>query len=225
MYGKSMCGKYKGKRRKRKEGRSKKKCDYEKHIPIVFLFTNNIVYVHLKILSLYFQLRLIIIGGALIGPRLVLGAAHCERAATTFRVGAWDGISDGQEIDIDRLIVHPEYNDGGFDNDIILFHLAKDVVDVPYVKLGKETVTGGKLTVIGFGDTDPGPGLVLSSTLREVELDYVDNDTCDAGHGDRGDVSEDMLCAAGTDKDSCIGDSGGPLIVLGETVEDDILAG
>jgi trypsin len=105
-----------------------------------------------------------------------------------------------------------------------LFQL-DEAVDLPYIKLGKDSITGGKLTVIGFGDTEIGPGLVLSSTLREVELDYVDNDTCDEGHGDRGDVTGDMLCAAGDGKDSCIGDSGGPLLIKGDTAADDILAG
>jgi trypsin len=155
---------------------------------------------------------------------LVLSAAHCATAATRFRVGAWDSISDGEEIDIRTSIVHPDYRSSGYENDIILFQL-DEAVDLPYIKLGKDSITGGKLTVIGFGDTEIGPGLVLSSTLREVELDYVDNDTCDEGHGDRGDVTGDMLCAAGDGKDSCIGDSGGPLLIKGDTAADDILAG
>lgn len=155
---------------------------------------------------------------------MVLGAAHCATAATRFRVGAWDSVSDGQEIDIRTSIVHPDYSSGGFDNDIILFQLDEEA-DLPYIKLGNETITGGKLTVIGFGDTESGPDLILSSTLREVELDYVDNDTCDAGHGGRGDVSDDMLCAAGDGKDSCVGDSGGPLLIKGDTPADDILVG
>ncbi|KAL3923435.1 MAG: hypothetical protein SGILL_001658, partial [Bacillariaceae sp.] len=163
-------------------------------------------------------------GAVLIGPRLVLGAAHCANADTRFRVGAWEGTSDGYEVAIKESIVHPEYSSSGFDHDIMMFQL-EDETPHPYIKLKKEEVTGGQLTVIGFGDTDIGPGLSLASTLNEVELDYVDNDRCDDGHGGNGDVTEDMLCAAGNGKDSCIGDSGGPLFQKGSNADEDELVG
>lgn len=154
----------------------------------------------------------------------MLGAAHCANADTRFRVGAWQGVSDGYEVDIKDSIVHEEYSPRGFRYDIMMFQL-KDETPHPYIRLRKEEVKGGKLTVIGFGDTDIGPGLSLATTLNEVELDYVDNDTCDEGHGGNGDVTDDMMCAAGDSKDSCIGDSGGPLFVRGDKVAEDRLVG
>jgi hypothetical protein len=87
----------------------------------------------------------------------------------------------------------------------VLFQLEEDTPN-PYIKLGKEEVTGGKLTVIGFGDIDPSVHKEISSVLREVELNYVDNESCDEGHGGNGDITEDMLCAWGRQKDSCVGD-------------------
>jgi secreted trypsin-like serine protease len=160
----------------------------------------------------------------LIGPRLVLGAAHCADADTRFQVGAWEGVSDGYEVDIKASIIHEDYSPSGFDHDIMIFQL-EDESPHPYIRLEKGEVNGGKFTVIGFGDTDIGAGLALATKLQEVELDYVDNDTCDEGHGGDGFVTEDMLCAAGDSKDSCIGDSGGPLFIRGDTVDEDRLVG
>jgi secreted trypsin-like serine protease len=144
-------------------------------------------------------------GAVLIGPRLVLGAAHCADADTRFRVGAWEDVNDGHEVGIKKSIVHENYSDSRYDHDIVLFQLEEDTPN-PYIKLGKEEVTGGKLTVIGFGDIDPSVHKEISSVLREVELNYVDNESCDEGHGGNGDITEDMLCAWGRQKDSCVGD-------------------
>jgi len=163
-------------------------------------------------------------GGVLIGPRLVLSAAHCEDASTQFRIGAFENPNDGEKVNIRSTIVHPDYDVSRFDNDIIIFQLETDV-NLPYIQLGSDYVRDGSYTVIGFGDTDKGQDLVLSSTLQEVELEYVDSDKCDDGHGDRDEVKEDMLCAAGKNKDSCIGDSGGPLIKKGANSYDDTLVG
>jgi secreted trypsin-like serine protease len=144
-------------------------------------------------------------GGVLIGPRLVLSAAHCEDASTQFRIGAFKNPNDGEKVNIRSTIVHPDYEVSRFDNDIIIFQLETDV-DLPYIRLGSDYVRDGSYTVIGFGDTDKGQDLSLSPTLQEVELEYVDSDKCDDGHGDRDEVKEDMLCAAGKNKDSCIGE-------------------
>jgi len=163
-------------------------------------------------------------GGVLIGPRLVLSAAHCEDASSQIRVGAFEDPSDGDRVNILSTIVHPDYEHSRFDNDIIIFQLERDV-DLPYIKLGPEHISGGTFTVIGFGDTDKGSELVLSNILQEVELTYIDTDDCDDGHGNRNEVKEDMMCLAGEDKDSCIGDSGGPMIRKGLDSYSDTLVG
>jgi hypothetical protein len=38
----------------------------------------------------------------------------------------------------------------------------------PYITLGKTKVTEGKVTVVGFGDTDIGPGLVLGLHCKRL---------------------------------------------------------
>lgn len=124
---------------------------------------------------------------------LFLSAAHCEDASSQIRVGAFEDPSDGDRVNILSTIVHPDYEHSRFDNDIIIFQLERDV-DLPYIKLGPEYISGGTFTVIGFGDTDKGSELVLSNILQEVELTYIDTDDCDDGHGNRNEVKEDMMC-------------------------------
>jgi secreted trypsin-like serine protease len=187
---------------------------------IDFLFAEGLV----SFVSIHCPNVSFVTGAVLIGPKLVLSAAHCANADTRFRVGAWEGVSDGYEVSITKKIVHEDYSSGGFDHDIVLFQI-QDEAPHDYIRLKKEEVTGGQFTVIGFGDTDMGPGMSLSSELNEVELEYVDSDTCDRGHGGNGDVTDDMLCAIGSGKDSCIGDSGGPLFIRGSTAADDELVG
>lgn len=143
-------------------------------------------------------------GGVLIAPQLVLSAAHCDGAADLFRIGAFDNYQDGHHVTIRSAIMHPKYDKRRFNNDVMIFKL-DETADYPYITLEKETISEGKFTVVGFGDTDKGYLQELSGKLQEVELEYVDNDTCDKGHGNRGEVMEDMMCVAGDDKDSCIG--------------------
>lgn len=163
-------------------------------------------------------------GGVLISPTLVLSAAHCDGASDLFRVGAYADTSDGDHVGIRSAIIHPEYEEADFDMDVMIFQLDKKSSN-PYIKLNKEEIKGGTFTVLGFGDTDKGSPLELAGNLQEVELHYVDNKKCDKGHGGNGEVTEDMMCVTAVDKDSCVGDSGGPLLIKGETPEEDSLVG
>jgi hypothetical protein len=67
------------------------------------------------------------------------------------------------------------------------------------------------MIVIGYGTTKEGGS--LSSTLRMADVHYVLNPTCDEMYGNKGEVTDDMLCASDVveKQDACQGDSGGPL--------------
>eukprot|EP00532_Pseudo-nitzschia_australis_P008418 CAMPEP_0168177622 /NCGR_PEP_ID=MMETSP0139_2-20121125/8575_1 /TAXON_ID=44445 /ORGANISM="Pseudo-nitzschia australis, Strain 10249 10 AB" /LENGTH=568 /DNA_ID=CAMNT_0008096731 /DNA_START=623 /DNA_END=2329 /DNA_ORIENTATION=- len=155
---------------------------------------------------------------------MALGAAHCVGASDQLRIGAYRHNFDGEAIKIRSTVVHHNYVDDKFNNDIAIYVLKKKA-SYDYIQLDKERIDGGSFTVIGFGDTDKGDSMVLSKQLHEVELGYVDSDVCDDGHGDRDEVLEDMMCLAGDEKDSCIGDSGGPMIRKGDSIGEDRLVG
>ena len=143
-------------------------------------------------------------GGVLISPSLVLSAAHCDGAAPYFRVGAYEDKKDGDSVSIRSTIIHPDYDKSELYMDIMIYELAEKT-DYPYIKLLDKKIKNGKFTVLGFGDTDKGSDLELAESLQEVELSYVDNYYCDKGHGGNKEVTEDMLCVQGNNKDSCIG--------------------
>ncbi|MFX8466402.1 serine protease, partial [Acinetobacter baumannii] len=49
--------------------------------------------------------------------------------------------------------------------------------------------------------------------LKQVEVNMVSRDACNAASSYNGGITGNMLCAAAPGKDTCQGDSGGPLFV------------
>lgn len=168
-------------------------------------------------------------GAVLIGSRFVLTAAHCEGAADSFVIGPRISPRMGlASVAYQDYWVHPNYDDLRFDSDIMVYYLEEPVTNVPYLRLERTPVTtvGERMTVIGFGDTrasDTGR-LFLSDILMEAEVAYVDSDTCAVAH-QTDPVTDDMLCASEANTDACYGDSGGPLILKGDTVVQDTMVG
>lgn len=123
--------------------------------------------------------------------------------------------------------------------DIALLKLATPIASPKKVTLadpGSEEallVPGSKVVVTGWGamwdpyDEDVAKLLAAFGAgakdkvsyprmLHEVEVDWVDKDTCGAAFSAAGgEIAETEICAmrSGTRKDSCQGDSGGPLVV------------
>ena len=154
--------------------------------------------------------------------RYTKGAAHCDDAADSFSVGAWEDVQDGSVIGIDDEVIHPGYTDDRFKNDIMIHHL-KRASSNQYIQLQKSPIdkAGEPLTVVGFGTTDASRSQIPDQ-LQEVVVNFVDRDECNEVYGM---VTSDMLCAAKPGADSCSGDSGGPLFMKGNSVDEDRLVG
>lgn len=113
---------------------------------------------------------------------------------------------------ITSRVVHPSYDPNTFNYDFLVMKLNSAVPYTPIALNGNpnDPSPNEQLTVIGFGYTSE---FAQSEPyyLRKVNVPYVDTATCgyDLGESLNGALE---LCAGTTGKDSCEGDSGGPLM-------------
>lgn len=181
----------------------------------------------------YFTLmnRNALCGAVLISPNFILTAAHCVGADTDFQVGVAElsfwGSSNKEEFSYVKKIVHPEYDSDSVANDIAIYELSRPVSNTVYTRISNIPVQkeGTPLTVIGFGDTDPSEWIDnTSNELLEATVGYVPQTQCRQSMG-FSTIADGMLCAFSPKRDACSGDSGGPLLKLGDTPEKDELVG
>ncbi|CAH1283065.1 unnamed protein product [Diabrotica balteata] len=181
-------------------------------------------------------------GGTIINNRYILTAAHCISNLDTpllgVRVGEYntrtrrdcviaiDGsekcIKDPvQDLAIEEIIPHPQFNATIISNDIGLLRVAKINLDVESARpvclpLGEHrTDEFTRVTVTGWGVTDTQTG-ATSDILQKVDLPVVDLDHCRNVYKNqsRARITYKQVCAGGkNNQDSCPGDSGGPLHV------------
>jgi trypsin len=163
-------------------------------------------------------------GGTLFASDYVLTAAHCHTDKRSTVVNGYDASSwyslkpDQRYRTIEKVIIHPMYNGNNYQNDIMILKLSSPVNDIPGLEViplnfdGSKPSNGADLMTMGLGMTATGG---YSNVLQEVTVTAIDLTVCATKYANGGlSVPSDvMLCAAGSGKDSCSGDSGGPLIL------------
>lgn len=158
-------------------------------------------------------------GGSLIAENWVLTAAHCIEDKTASKVSVLLGQRDlsgsgGDTINVIRIVAHPDYQRQGYP-DLALLELGSNSAVTPVslpTRANPAGQSGDNATVIGWGQiSENGPA---TNELRETTMPIVAHNQCNVAYN--GEIVEDAMVCAGTpsgNKDSCYGDSGGPLLV------------
>lgn len=197
-----------------------------------------------------------ICGATFIAQRWLLTAAHCvherfvgaDRRLTGARLGEWNQTTDPDcithwngkqecapphiQVDIDRQLMHPQFELNNLTHDIALLRLERPVawqqlqhvepVCLPTKRgAAADQLTGSAVDVSGWGLTEHNDQ--LSDVKRKAMLHVITQQQCQQMFLEHGyNIGPGQLCATGgLNVDSCSGDSGGPLTVEAYTPQRD----
>ncbi|TRY64075.1 hypothetical protein TCAL_03905 [Tigriopus californicus] len=164
-------------------------------------------------------------GGTLMNDEWVMTAAHCFKGQRISRVQVVLGDHDVTNMTettrvirtVRELIIHPDYSVTTNAYDLALLRL-DDPIPFEYVPNVRPICfplqipeNGEQVVVSGWGKTNVFDELT-SDVLREATLTVIDSDQCEALLSQ--DIKSSMICAGDLTgaRDSCSGDSGGPLM-------------
>ncbi|ENL3532990.1 trypsin-like serine protease [Vibrio cholerae] len=163
-------------------------------------------------------------GGSLLSERYVLTAAHCvdkkDPSTMDVIVGAYDmdNISAAERIRVKQIYVHQDYAYASGGNDIAVLELESAPRLTQFTSIAtaadfNRINNGDLLTVIGFGTRKEENGVKSDAPtkLHQVDVPFVQIEECRTKGGSYARQGDGVFCAGTAGKDSCSGDSGGPI--------------
>ncbi|KAM3956128.1 trypsin-4 [Aphomia sociella] len=174
-------------------------------------------------------------GGVLVSRRFVATAAHCVSRARPRDVSVWLGALDtaahssraATKLGVVQKILHPlfQFRMTQPDRyDIALLKLAKPItymshilpICLPDFDLELQGRSG---VIAGWGKTDASNSHTGTNLLRSATVPILSKEQCIKWHQSKQisvEIHSEMICAGHSDghQDACLGDSGGPLIVM-----------
>ncbi len=160
-----------------------------------------------------------------IHPRWAVTAAHCVENETPSTIDLLVGTRDlsnpgaGQRVQVVDIVTFPGYDPSTSDGDLALLLLAEPVTVIgTFARLATDPATfaaGVTSTVLGWGASTVAEDF-YPTILQKVDLPIVERATAQPFYDLDGTILTDNMVFAGVaagGKDSCTGDSGGPLLV------------
>lgn len=162
--------------------------------------------------------------GTIVGDEFILTAGHCASFLPAPRLHILTGTQSlargGTRQEVKKIKVHPKFNRRTLDHDVAIIQLQEKIPDLRRDDKARIITredeprlapAGTRSIVTGWGDT----GSDFPIHLREVSVPVVDRGICNGPDSYDGSITRRMLCAGVSEggRDSCAGDSGGPLLV------------
>ncbi|KAJ3656439.1 hypothetical protein Zmor_015517 [Zophobas morio] len=161
-------------------------------------------------------------GGALTGNQWIITSGYCVHNAELFTIQLGSNTLEGDDpnretVATSTYYLHPDFNPDTLDNDIAVIELRLPVMLNGYIQpifvSTLNYLNNTDAISLGFGQISDGDP-ELSNELRYIDTTTLSNQECRLYYGSQ--ITDSMICAAGNyNEGTCIGDTGGPLIITG----------
>ncbi|CAH0627104.1 unnamed protein product [Chrysodeixis includens] len=158
-------------------------------------------------------------GGTLVSLRWVVTAAHCVRKRLYVRLGEHDLLlrNYGElEMKVSEAVIHPHYDPDTVVNDVAMLRLPAPAR--PDLGHGVACLPAAfqllpphsSCVILGWGKKRP-TDVHGTRVLHEAQVSTIQQGVCRRSYWQYA-ITDDMVCAGRGRRDSCAGDSGGPLL-------------